>query len=496
MRIIGTNLTLLALLAVALAGVAPLPSQASETALSWGTCVTGPDDEQGRELAKAGARCTELDVPLDHAAPHGRKITLGLSRIKATGRRIGTLMVNTGGPGGQAVTDPPFVRDAMKDVGSRYDIIGMDPRFVGRSTPLDCGWPAGTWIRSAGLTRASFDGQVAFQRDLARRCADTNASVLPHVTTRNTARDMDAVRVALGEEKISYLGYSYGTYLGAVYHEMFPGRLDRFVLDGALDPDRYSNRLLQHALDANDQALSEWAAWAAARDGRYHLGRTRATVLATVERLVRTSSRKPLRVGPYRIDDTVLPVVLINLIADDRDPFRELLAETVTTFERAARNRPAEPSDELRGILDSLTTSAESHYGSVQASILCGDVAVPRDPEVYWRDVQAARRTSPIFGPVVANAVPCAFWSTTPRETPTRVTADAPALIVNARGDTRTALAGAQALHSRWPASRLVTLNASVHGVFGNYGNTCVDTVINDYFRTGTLPADDLTCSP
>ncbi len=481
-------------LAAALTGTASVPAQASEPALSWGTCVTGPDDEQGRELEKAGAECARLDVPLDHAAPHGRRISLALSRIKATGRRIGTLMVNTGGPGGQAVTDPPFVRDAMKGVGSRYDIVGMDPRFVGRSTPLDCGWPAGTWIRSAGLTRASFDGQVAFQRDLAQRCADTEASVLPHVTTRNTARDMDAVRAALGEEKISYLGYSYGTYLGAVYHAMFPGRLDRFVLDGALDPDRYSNRLLQHALDANDQALSEWAAWAAARNGRHHLGGTRAAVLATVERLVRASSREPLRVGPYRIDDTVLPVVLINLIADDRDPFREMLAETVTTFERAARNRPAEPSDELRGVLDSLTTPAESHYGSVQASILCGDVAVPRDPEVYWRDVRSSRRLSPILGPVVQNVVPCAFWNSPPREAPTRVAADASALIVNARGDTRTPLTGARNLRSRWPGSRLITLNASVHGVFGNYGNTCVDTLVIDYFRTGVLPATDLVC--
>ncbi len=483
-------------LAASLTGMAPPAAHASGPALSWGTCVTGPDDEQGRELEKAGAECAELDVPLDYAAPHGRRISLGLSRIKATGRRIGTLMVNTGGPGAQAVTDPPFVLDAMKDVGNRYDIVGMDPRFIGRSTPLDCGWPTGTWIRSAGLTRASFDRQVAFQRDLAQRCADTNASVLPHVTTRNTARDMDAVRAALGEERISYLGYSYGTYLGAVYHEMFPGRLDRFVLDGAQDPDRYGNRLLEHALDANDQALGEWAAWTAARDGRYHLGRTRTAVLATVERLVRAAAREPLRVGSYRVDDTLLPVVLLNLIADDRDPFRELLAETVRTFERAARHRPATPPDELRGVLDVLTTSADSHYGSVQASILCGDVAVPRDPETYWRDVQSARRRSPILGPVVENVVPCAFWSTAPRETPTRITADAPALIVNARGDTRTPLAGARSLHARWPGSRLITLNASIHGIFGNYGSTCVDTAINDYLRTGVLPATDLTCSP
>ncbi|WP_106396291.1 alpha/beta hydrolase [Actinocorallia populi] len=485
-----------AALAATLAGTASVPASAHapEPALSWGTCVTGPDDEQGRELEKAGAECAELDVPLDHADPRGHEISLGLSRIKATGRRIGTLMVNTGGPGGQAMAEPPFIRDALKDVGTRYDIVGMDPRFVGRSTPLDCGWPTGTWIRSAGLTRASFNEQVEFQRDLAQRCTDTNGSALPHVTTRNTARDMDAVRTALGEEKISYLGYSYGTYLGAVYHEMFPGRLDRIVLDGALDPAYYGNRLLRNALDVSDRVLGEWSAWTAERDDRYHLGRTRAAVLATVERLVRASSRKPLQIGSYQVDDTLLPVVLINLIADDRDPSRKLLAETVRSFQQAARHRPVTPPDELLSILGSLTTSTDSAYGSVQASILCGDVAVPRDPEVYWRDVQATRRRSPILGPVVEHIGPCAFWNTAPREAPTSITADAPALIVNARGDTRTTLASAQALHARWPSSRLITLDASTHGIFGYYGSTCVDDAIIDYFRTGALPAADSTC--
>ncbi|MFC5031866.1 alpha/beta hydrolase [Streptomyces sp. DSM 41987] len=114
--------------------------------LAWKSCVLGPDDDTGQELEKAGARCADVIVPLDYADHGGRTITVAVSRIKATdtAHRIGSLLLNTGGPGGQDIGDPPWVHDAMKDAGGRYDIVGMDPRFVGRSTPLDCGWPTGS----------------------------------------------------------------------------------------------------------------------------------------------------------------------------------------------------------------------------------------------------------------------------------------------------------------------------------------------------------------
>ncbi|MES9511786.1 alpha/beta fold hydrolase [Streptomyces sp. NPDC000609] len=130
---------------------------------------------------------------------------------------------------------------------------------VGRSTPLDCGPPVGTNLFSAGHSRAGFEHQVALQKDLADTCRATNASVLPHVTTRNTARDMDVIRSALGERRISYSGYSYGTYLGAVYSQVFPGRTDRMVLDDAIDPRKFGPRLLREAVGENEQALADRA---------------------------------------------------------------------------------------------------------------------------------------------------------------------------------------------------------------------------------------------
>ncbi|MET7301671.1 alpha/beta hydrolase [Embleya sp. NPDC005575] len=468
--------------------------------LDWRSCVLGPDDAVGRNLEQAGAFCANVTVPLDYADPWGRTTTVAISRLEATDthRRIGSLLLNNGGPGNDTIGAPPDIRTAMKDVGARYDIIGMDPRFVGRSSRLDCGWPVGTNIFSAGLGRATFDRQVTLQKDLADRCRATNASVLPYVTTRNTARDMDVIRAALGERKISYLGYSYGTYLGTVYTQMFPGRYDRVVLDGALDPNNYGSRTLRGGEAEYEHAFGDWAAWAASRDDVYGLGGTRDEVLAAADRIVAASARNPLTVGTapdvFRVDDTQVPFVYFIGIADDSDAARAALAEQVSVLNKAAQGLPAPSSPGLIGLLQFALTDGGSPHGSVQSAIFCGDVAAPRNPEVYWRDVQRSRAAHPLFGPLSNNIVPCAFWDR-PREEPTRVRRDAPIMIVAATGDPRTVYKGSVALHDQLPSSRLVTLRgANQHGVFGSYGNACVDSRVNAYLATGNLPATDPTC--
>ncbi|MEU6553467.1 alpha/beta hydrolase [Streptomyces sp. NPDC046915] len=464
--------------------------------LTWKSCVLGPDDDTGKELQQAGAQCADVTVPLDYADPHGRTITVAISRIRATdtAHRIGAVLLNGGGPGGQTLGDPPWVRKAMKDVGERYDVVGVDPRFVGRSTPLDCHWHTGSFIRGAGGDRAGFDRSVALAEELARRCRTYAGDVLPYAGTRNTARDMDVVRAALGERRISYLGYSYGSYLGQVYATMFPGRTDRVVLDGVLAPDRYSPRLLRGTEEANRHALRGWAAWTAARDGTYGLGRTRGAVLAAVDRVQAAAGRTPLRIGGHRVDDQVVPVVVFNGLSQDNDTAYDALARAVRDLRRATGGAVVTPTPWLADTLDFLLTGADSPYGSVQSAILCGDVAAPRDPETYWRDVQRSRARDPLFGPVTNNIGPCAFWDR-PRERPTTIRADLPALLVNAAGDPRTTYQGALEVRRMWPASRLVTLRgADQHAVYGVFGSSCVDRTVNAYLAGGHLPAGDVTC--
>lgn len=313
------------------------------------------------------------------------------------------------------------------------------------------------------------------------------------MNTRNTARDIDRVRVALGEQKISYLGYSYGTYLGSVYLQMFPGRTDRVVLDGPLDPERYSARLLRTVGPANEAALRAWTSWAAARDTTYHLGSTPSRVMASVDRILRMASRDGLRVGTYRLDGGSVPLVLFGPLADDRDAARATYAGIVRTLLDATYG-PVEPGPELGGFLEGLLTPALSQLASAQIAIVCGDRAVPRDPQVYWRDIQAHRRTEPHFASLTRMTSPCAYWPVQPQEPPTRIGNSERALIVAADGDPRTIYAYATALQKRLPNAQLVTVkDARKHGIFGEYGNTCVDDTVIAYLLSGRLPTDQ-TC--
>ncbi|MET9344667.1 alpha/beta hydrolase [Nonomuraea sp. NPDC003804] len=465
----------------------------------WKHCAQGADDAVGRELDRAGARCAELTVPLDHSRPGGRTIKLALSRLPATDRahRIGTMVLNSGGPGESTLGMPLRTRAAMKDVAARYDLVGLDPRFVGRSTPLDCGWPVGLWLRSAGPTRARFDQQVAVQHDLAERCARRHADVLPYANTRDTARDIDLVRRVLGERRISFLGYSYGSYLGAVYTQMFPGRTDRVVLDSAGDPNTWGPRATQGTEDEAERALRGWAAWAAKRHGTYGLGATPARVLATVNAIVAAAQDRPLRVGPYEVDDQAVPYILSIGSGDDRPAARAEFTSTVRTLNEAAHGRRADPGSELAGFLAFVLTSAGSPLAGPAAAIICGDRAAPRDPDVYWNDVQRSRARHPLFGPLKNNIWPCAFWPNHPRERLTHVANPTPALIVSATGDTATTYEGSKAMHRALTGSRLLTLRGTTaHGIYGEYGNACVDAKVNAYLATGTLPAADPICHP
>ncbi|GAA4527244.1 alpha/beta fold hydrolase [Amycolatopsis samaneae] len=448
-----------------------------------------------KDLDAAGARCADVTVPLDYARPDGRTITVAISRLKATDtrNRRGVMLSNPGGPGGAGLGMMLDVRKAMTpEVSSRYDLIGMDPRGIGRSSPVDCGWPVGIMLRSAGIDRAGFDRTVRLQADLARRCAVTEGPDIRQITTRNTARDMDVVRGALGERKISYFGWSYGTYLGAVYTQMFPRQSDRVVLDSAVDPRRYGVGLFQAMGKPNEAALDDWANWAAARDAEYHLGRTGAEVRALVEDLIRGAAKSPIRIGDYRVDEHLLPMLAFNPLADPRH--NAALATSVRRLADAADGKPVQPNPELEADLRFVTRPTPETQNSGQAAVLCGDVAAPRDPEWYWRNIQRNRAALPVFGGFAYGPSACASWAP-PVEPPTEVRNAVPALIVQATGDTRTAYEEGVALHKAMTASRLVTLqDVRVHAVFGNYPNGCVENTVNTYFRDGVLPRADTTC--
>ncbi|MFC8824722.1 alpha/beta hydrolase [Streptomyces sp. NPDC057137] len=466
--------------------------------VDWRACSLGADDEIGRKLDAAGADCGDITVPLDYADPGGRTITVAISRLKATdtAHRVGPLLLNDGGPAGPSLHMPVTKSEVMGEVAGRYDLIGMDPRFVGRSTPLDCGWDLGSApLRSAGADLAAYREEIAVARELAGQCERAHGDVLPYVTTRNTARDMDVIRAALGEDSLSYLGYSYGSYLGEVYTQLFPGRTDRMVLDGVNSPEFYSQTMLRGTEAANEAALRAWASWAAARHGTYGLGTTRGKVLATVEHILDAAAQEPLRIGDtYQLDEYVLPFFFIGGLGSDLDARRADLATTVRVLARAADREPVEPSEALAGQMEFLLTGAGSAPAGQMTAIVCGDVAQRRGAGSYWRAVEESRERFPLAGPLANNITPCEFWKR-PAEAPTVLDNDVPALLVAATGDPRTVYASAEAIREQWPSSRLLTVEgARQHGLYGEYGNTCIDQRVNAYLRTGRLPARDLTC--
>ncbi|MFH0518675.1 alpha/beta fold hydrolase [Streptomyces sp. M41] len=201
--------------------------------LDWQSCGDG-----------GPAECADVEVPLDYSRPDGKTIRIAVSRIKASepSERHGVLLMNPGGPGGEGLTLPAMIlkeKIIPDSVSRRFDLIGFDPRGVGRSAPVNCGLTDQELSLSGPAYRPeTFENDVSQARAIAEKCQGKNSGVLEHITTRNVARDMDVIRGALGEKKISYLGISYGTYLGAVFTQMFTERADRFVLDSAVDPGR------------------------------------------------------------------------------------------------------------------------------------------------------------------------------------------------------------------------------------------------------------------
>ncbi|MFD3802375.1 alpha/beta hydrolase [Streptomyces sp. NPDC058611] len=258
---------------------APSPGQR----VRWGACP--------ERRVPAGMRCGTVEVPLDHADPGKGTIKVALARLPATGRgrHLGSLLLNFGGPGAPGVAGLAADPDAFAKLGERYDLVAFDPRGVGHSAPVSCAGSQETGEDAATDAAA----QLAALRAVAKRCELASGPVLPYVGTVNVARDMDAVRRALGDAKLNYLGFSYGTRLGAVYAAQFPHSTGRMVLDGV---DTLSEPLAEQALATargQQRALDRFLSWCARRPGCVYGTNTR-TAKEQVDDLVARLDRRPL----------------------------------------------------------------------------------------------------------------------------------------------------------------------------------------------------------
>ncbi|MFD5629911.1 alpha/beta hydrolase [Streptomyces sp. NPDC127072] len=487
------NAALLAASAFVLGLTAPLSASASTTGapapLDWAKCEgSGLDPRQ---------QCATVEVPLDHADPGGWKIGIAVSRIPSENPRArrGALLLIPGGPGGSSLNNPSGKGQKLpQEVRDAYDLIGFDPRGVGRSAPVTCGLDHADLATSELRPWPAPDGSITKNLTTAQRlsdaCARNGGELIRHLSTADNARDIDRVRAALGERRLSAWGVSYGTYVGAVYSQLFPRRTDRLVLDSNDDPDH--TRVARAWLAGHEQGVEdtfpEFAKWASAPGNPDRLADTAQEVRLLFLDLAAKLDRDPIPwpgANPQELNGNVLrQTMLDSLYAPSRFPG---LAQLILAARRGTvPPAPAGPPD---SVLQNVT--------AVGAGTLCNDVAWPRSAAVYEEGVARSRAKYPLTAGMPRNAMVCAAWPFPPKEPPVRITDRGPSniLLIQNERDVATPLSGALKLrHALGGRATMVTVNSTGHDAYLANGNECGDRTVSHYLATGERPARDTYC--
>jgi pimeloyl-ACP methyl ester carboxylesterase len=458
--------------------------------LTWGACAD-PD------LTKAGVVCAMLSVPLDYSKPKGTKIQLALSMVKrkvSSRRYQGVMLVNPGGPGGSGLGLATLGQYVPKGAGDAYDWIGFDPRGVGASKPsLSCdpNYFAGPRPLYEPLTPQLERTWLARSKAYAQACAKAGGALLGHMKTTDSARDMESIRVALGQKQINFYGFSYGTYLGQVYATLFPSRLRRAVFDGVVNPKRvwYAANLDQDL--AFERNMKIWFAWLAKYDAVYHLGKT----AQQVEDLFYTTryelAQKPAGgvVGADEWTDLFLSAAYYQLTWLD---LGKLWADYNTTKDATTLVRVYN------------STVGDDNTFAVYNAVQCTDTQWPKSWAQWrrdnWRTFADARYAT--WSNAWFNA-PCLYWpAKAGKAVNVNGTKVAPILLISETLDAPTPYTGALQARALFPKSRLLALPGGTTHSGSLFGNACQDNLIADYLLTGKLPArkkgagPDAVCAP
>ncbi|MFI1014179.1 alpha/beta hydrolase [Streptomyces sp. NPDC020965] len=446
-------------------------------------------------------QCATVKVPLDYDKPAGDSVKLAVARIKATGpgKRIGSLLVNPGGPGGSAVG----YLQAYAGVGypapvrARYDMVAVDPRGVARSEPVECltgrQMDAYTQIDQTPDDAAEAARLTSAFKGFAAGCQKRSGTVLPHVSTVDAARDMDVVRAVLGDPKLTYVGASYGTFLGATYAELFPGRTGRLVLDGALDPSLPARRVNLDQTAGFETAFRSFAA-DCVRQPECPLGSTTVADAATrLKAFFATLDARPVPTGESRELGESLATTGVLAAMYDEGAWPQL-REGLTS----AMNGDGAP---LLALADSYyERDSDGTYANLMyanAAVNCLDLPPAfAGPAAVEAAVPEFEKASPVFGRGFAwAALNCAYWPTPATGEPHRIEAKgaAPILVVGTTRDPATPYAWSRGLADQLASGTLLTYDGDGHTAYGR-GSDCVDTAINAYLLEGTVPANGTRC--
>ncbi|MFH8973264.1 alpha/beta hydrolase [Streptomyces sp. NPDC017890] len=470
--------------------------------ITWGKCPPLPEG-QPRDPHLA---CGTLKVPLDYQDPGGKKIDVAVSRLSTAkpGKRHGVLLLNPGGPALGGLGMPETMASTLpKSVLDRYDLIGFDPRGVAHSTPQSCGLqdPSVAGLFPYPAADGSITKNVTLAKAAAKQCADTLGKTLRHYSTANTARDMDRIRQALGEKKISYWGQSYGTYLGSVYRSLFQKHTDRMVLEGNVDPTKvWANQVADTWGKGMADRFPDAARVAAAQADTLKLGTNVAevthTYLTLADRLDRTPAVMPG--APVPLDGALLRNMTYALLQhNDTLP-------TLAKFWKAADNlshgsTTAADNEVLKEVFAATPTSPgipADNQATMFMALTCGDAEWPHDVDGYAARTTADREKWPLTAGMPANIWACAYWDK-PAEATVKITEGGPrnTLILQNRRDNATPWEGGVGLHkSLGDGSAFVGVDNGGHYVYGA-GSACADKATVGFLATGHLPRKDVHCT-
>ena len=457
--------------------------------LTWSEC-------KGKD--RAGLQCAQAQVPLDYKRPEGKTITISVLKVPAKGGKpIGSLFVNPGGPGGSGIEKAASLSKSLKpEILDKYDVVGFDPRGVDASTPVKC---ADAAALNAFFLDADYDLSTAKgrqqQQEAAKKIADgcekRSGELLPHVGTESAARDMDVLRGLVGDKKLNYLGFSYGTELGGMYADLFPKKVGRMVLDGAVNTQLGNARLLYEGTLSVDESFGRYAK-RCVDGGKCPLGTTVKAAKKKMRALFDQAAKKP-----FPTSNPARPLTRSNLMAAVRwAMYRD---EAWPGLDQAL-GKLIEKNDgtELLELSGPQTPNDESNMMESLLAISCADYAKEPD-SVYAKYNKKLKERASVFGgydPWTTKVIQvCRNLKYHPKAGlgAFRAKGSAPIVVIGTKHDPATPYRWAKAMHRTLENSVLLTWEGDGHTAYGRSG-ACIENQVNAYLLTGRVPKDGLVC--
>ncbi|TWG25189.1 alpha/beta hydrolase [Actinoplanes teichomyceticus] len=478
----------------------PASGSAPGTAAQWSPCPDVPEKLIGRGAPGMSYDCATVAVPRDWAEPDsGQTYDIALIRVRSAGQknRIGSLLLNPGGPGGSGVdlavylSFGPGLGGLPKEITDRFDVVGFDPRGVSRSSPVKCISDTDQDATFAAdpdpVSQAEFDEVVALNRKVADTCGQKYGEQLPHFSTEQAARDMDALRAAVGDSKLTYLGFSYGTLLGATYAQLFPRNVRALVLDGAVDPTESYVQGSESQAKGFERAFSNFTRWCKANAAKCPIS---ADPRGAVTGAMAKAESSPVRYRDGR--QATAGWIFVGLISS-------LYTETGWTS-------LAEAIDDLqggdaKGIMDLADQYAEreqdgsySNLFDANLAVNCADTDDAPSVEEVRRLQSEWRKKYPIFGaPLAMGMLPCTFWPGERDPYPAGKADGAPPIVVvGTTGDPATPYENTADLANMLGTGRVLTWEGEGHTAYPS--TSCVVRAVDGYLIDLKVPREGLRC--